>query len=55
MSRIAHAFEEGGWGMYPIVAVSIVMVGIALERVAFLYRPRIDVEAALGRIGALLR
>src|SRR5688572_31373561 len=34
---IAHAFQEGGWGMYPIAACSIFIFAIAIERIQFLF------------------
>lgn len=40
--------------MYPIVLTSIVLVGITLERVASLYRPRLDVALALTRVRRVL-
>lgn len=34
---IAHAFQEGGWGMYPIAACSVLIFAIAIERIQFLF------------------
>ncbi|HEV8322386.1 MAG TPA: MotA/TolQ/ExbB proton channel family protein [Myxococcota bacterium] len=37
MQAIGEAFQGGGWGMYPILTVSIFVVGIAAERLFYLY------------------
>lgn len=34
---IAHAWKEGGWGMYPIAVCSIFILAIAIERIQYLY------------------
>ena len=39
---LADAFHEGGWGMWPILCILIVTVGIAIERAVFLRRSIID-------------
>jgi biopolymer transport protein ExbB len=35
--KMAHHFQEGGWGMYPIAICSIFIFAIAIERIQFLY------------------
>jgi biopolymer transport protein ExbB/TolQ len=35
--EIAHRFQEGGWGMYPIAVCSIFIFAIAIERIQFLF------------------
>jgi len=37
MGSIAQAFRDGGIWMYPILAISVVALGVALERIYFLY------------------
>jgi biopolymer transport protein ExbB/TolQ len=37
MANIAEAFRQGGFWMYPILVVSVVALGVALERIYFLY------------------
>lgn len=34
---VAHAYQEGGWGMYPITVCLCFILAIALERVIFLF------------------
>src|SRR5690242_11463824 len=40
MAALGHRFEEGGWGMYPILLCGIVVLAIALERATFFARRR---------------
>lgn len=43
---VAHAFQEGGWGMYPIAVCSAFILAIAFERIYFLYfRASIEKDA----------
>lgn len=35
--KIAHSFQEGGWGMYPIAVCSCFILAIAFERIYFLF------------------
>ena len=50
MATLAHHFEEGGWGMYPILVWQIIAIGIIIERAIYLYLhqqgrlPRHDAE-----------
>ena len=37
-----EAFKEGGWGMWPILALSIVAVGVTVDRAIYLIRSTID-------------
>jgi len=37
MQAIGEAFQEGGWGMYPILVCSIFTIGLAAERLFYLY------------------
>jgi biopolymer transport protein ExbB len=39
---ISDAFQKGGWGMWPILAASIFVVGLIIERTLFLFRAAID-------------
>ena len=48
MGFIAKAFEEGGWGMWPILFWSVFVVGIIVERAIFLYRSSINKEVFLS-------
>src|SRR5215468_7824197 len=48
LKLLADAFHEGGWGMWPIFALSVVAVGIITERVVFLRRSTIDKDKLLS-------
>jgi len=51
MGEIAEAFRAGGAWMYIILAVSIVAIGIAIERFIFLFfKYNINAEAFMSRI-----
>jgi biopolymer transport protein ExbB/TolQ len=48
MSTLAHHFEEGGWGMYPILVWQIIAIGIIIERAIYLYRSSINRDVFLA-------
>src|ERR1700755_1054524 len=48
MSTLAHHFEEGGWGMYPILFFNMLSIGIIVERAIYLYRCSINREVFLA-------
>jgi biopolymer transport protein ExbB len=48
MSTLAHHFEEGGWGMYPILFWQILAIGIIVERAIYLYKASINREVFLA-------
>lgn len=48
MSDLAHHFEEGGWGMYPILVWQIIAIGIIIERAIYLYRSSINKDVFLA-------
>ena len=48
MATLAHHFEEGGWGMYPILFWQIIAIGIIIERAIFLYRASINRDVFLA-------
>lgn len=50
MLTLAHHFEEGGWGMYPLVACSIAMLGATLRAIATLWAPRASAERLLDAV-----
>ena len=51
MGEIAEAFRTGGAWMYIILAVSIVAIGIAIERFIFLFfKYNINAEAFMARV-----
>ena len=48
MATLAHHFEEGGWGMYPILFWQIIAIGIIIERAIYLYRSSINRDVFLA-------
>lgn len=48
MAMLAHHFEEGGWGMYPILVWQIIAIGIIIERAIYLYRSSINKDVFLA-------
>ncbi|MGF1465045.1 MAG: MotA/TolQ/ExbB proton channel family protein [Sandaracinaceae bacterium] len=48
MADLAHHFEEGGWGMYPILFWQIIAIGIIIERAIYLYRSSINKDVFLA-------
>jgi len=42
IQRINEAFKEGGWGMWPILILSIFWIGLTVERSVYLYRSAVD-------------
>lgn len=48
MTGIMHAFEEGGWGMYPILALLILIIGVCVDRALYLAKAKIDVDKLMS-------
>lgn len=48
MSGIWKHFKDGGWGMYPIVIVSIFVIGIGIERMIYLYGSSLNKDVFLA-------
>jgi biopolymer transport protein ExbB/TolQ len=48
MAFIAHAFEGGGWGMWPILFWSVITIAIIVERAIYLYRSSINKDVFLA-------
>ena len=48
LKLIADAFHEGGWPMWPILALLVISWGIAIERVVYLAKAGIDKEKLLA-------
>lgn len=42
IQNINEAFQEGGWGMWPILVLSIFWIGVTVERTVYLYRAGVD-------------
>ena len=48
MDTIAHAFKEGGWGMYPILIALLITIAIIIERWVFLVKSSVDKDKLLA-------
>lgn len=48
MKRIADAFHEGDWPMWPILVLLIVAIAITVERIVYLRKAGIDKEKLLA-------
>jgi biopolymer transport protein ExbB/TolQ len=47
---IIEGFKEGGWGMYPILVMFIVIIYITVERALFLSKATVDVDKLMSLI-----
>jgi biopolymer transport protein ExbB len=43
-----HHFQEGGWGMYPILLFQVLAIGIIVERSIFVYKSSINKDVFLA-------
>jgi len=48
--RISEAFDEGGWGMWPILTVSIIIIAIAIERFVYLTKAGVNKDMILDML-----
>lgn len=48
LKRLADAFHEGDWPMWPILVLLIVSIGIMIERIIYLRKAGIDKEKLLA-------
>jgi biopolymer transport protein ExbB/TolQ len=48
LKGISEAFHEGGWGMWPILATSIVIIAIMVERFVYLFKASVDKDKLLA-------
>jgi biopolymer transport protein ExbB len=48
LKLIADAFHEGGWPMWPILALMMISWGLAIERIIYLKKAGIDKEKLLA-------
>jgi biopolymer transport protein ExbB len=48
MASIMHHFQEGGWGMYPILLFQVLAIGIIVERAIFVYKSSINKDVFLA-------
>ncbi len=54
IQQMNHAFKEGGWGMWPILILSIFSFGIIVERTVYLFRAGIDKRQFIGLMQKLI-
>jgi len=48
MRALGNHFEEGGWGMYPILFFLVLALGVIIERAIYLYKSSINREVFLA-------
>lgn len=48
LKSISEAFHEGGWGMWPILATSIIIIAIVVERTVYLLKASVDKDKLLA-------
>src|SRR5258707_11259267 len=48
MAGLWKHFQDGGWGMYPIVLWSIITIGVIVERALYLFGSSINKEVFLA-------
>jgi biopolymer transport protein ExbB/TolQ len=48
LKAISSAFHEGGWGMWPILFVSVLIIAIIVERAVYLFRASVDKDKLLA-------
>lgn len=48
MRTLGQHFEEGGWGMYPILLFLVLALGVIIERAIYLYKSSINRDVFLA-------
>src|SRR6186997_1325780 len=48
LKAISEAFHEGGWGMWPILIISIVIIAVIVERAVYLFKASVDKDKLLA-------
>jgi biopolymer transport protein ExbB/TolQ len=48
LKGISDAFHKGGWGMWPILITSIVIIAIIIERALYLFKSTVDKDKLLA-------
>lgn len=54
IQHINEAFKEGGWGMWPILILSIFSFGLIIERIVYLFRAGMDKRQFMGLMQKLI-
>jgi biopolymer transport protein ExbB len=52
--NVNEAFKEGGWGMWPILTLSIFWVGLTIERSVYLVRSGVDKQQFMSLMQKLI-
>jgi len=48
LTAISTAFHKGGWGMWPILFTSVIIMAIIVERAVYLFRASVDKDKLLA-------
>jgi biopolymer transport protein ExbB/TolQ len=48
LTKISSAFHEGGWGMWPILFTSVIIIAVIVERAVYLFRSSVDKDKLLA-------
>lgn len=48
LHEISTRFDDGGWGMWPILVSSVVIIGLIVERAVYLTRASVDKDKLLA-------
>jgi biopolymer transport protein ExbB/TolQ len=48
LKGISDAFHKGGWGMWPILITSIIIIAIMIERAVYLFKATVDKDKLLA-------
>lgn len=48
LKSISEAFHKGGWGMWPILVCSIIIIAIIIERAVYLFKSTVDKDKLLA-------
>jgi len=48
LTAISTAFHKGGWGMWPILFVSVLIIAVIVERAVYLFRASVDKDKLLA-------
>ena len=48
LTAISTAFHKGGWGMWPILFISVVEIAIIVERAVYLFKASVDKDKLLA-------
>ncbi len=48
LTAISTAFHKGGWGMWPILFTSVLIIAVIVERAVYLFRASVDKDKLLA-------